>query len=161
MMRFLIATDGSPSACEAVTFGIDLAAEQDAQVVVVHVVPQFDVVPMAALAMPAAQHHPVGGDDRAVLGEAEALAAEQGVDVRTRLLTGNAVDEIVEYADLVAADLIVVGSRGHGAVASALLGSVSRGVAHHARQPVLIVPGTGARERRPVPVLRGASMRWR
>ena len=61
------------------------------------------------------------------------------------MLRGDPVDEIVAYADTVDADLIVVGSRGHGAVASALLGSVSRGVLREARRPVLVVRAAAAR----------------
>jgi nucleotide-binding universal stress UspA family protein len=40
------------------------------------------------------------------------------------------------------ADLIVVGSRGHGAITSALLGSVSRGILAESRRPVMIVRST-------------------
>jgi nucleotide-binding universal stress UspA family protein len=63
-----------------------------------------------------------------------------------RLLRGEAVDEIVAFADVIDADLIVVGSRGHGTVASAVLGSVSRGVLREARRPVLVARGIAARQ---------------
>jgi nucleotide-binding universal stress UspA family protein len=59
--------------------------------------------------------------------------------LRTRVRFGSPVKAILdEAAD---ADLIVVGNRGHGAVAGLLLGSVSTRCAAAARCPVLIVPG--------------------
>jgi nucleotide-binding universal stress UspA family protein len=149
MKRFLIATDGSASAREAVAFGLELAAEQTAEVNVVHVTPGLDIVPMSGFGMPAAQEHRPNAHDRAPLDEAVKLAAEEGIGVRTELLTGNPVDEIVAFADTIDADLIVVGSRGHGAVVSALLGSVSQGVLHEARRPVLIFRRAPARMSKP------------
>ena len=75
------------------------------------------------------------------LKEAAEIAARQGIDLKTELLLGNPADEIVAFGDAIDADLIVVGSRGYGAIASALLGSVSRAVLHESRRPVLVVRG--------------------
>lgn len=142
MKKILIATDGSDSAHEALEFGLDLAAEQDAKAFVVHVASVVDVMPYANFGYvgPSVPHE-FDEHDRECLQEAAELAAEKGVDVETALLKGRAADEIVTYADAIYADLIVVGSRGHGAIASALIGSVSRGVLHESRRPVLIVRG--------------------
>jgi nucleotide-binding universal stress UspA family protein len=142
MKKILIATDGSDSAHEALEFGLDLAAEQDATAFVVHVAPAVDVMPGANFAYIAPTlPHEFTEHDREPLHEAAKIAAEKGVDVETELLKGKPADEIVTYADTIDADLIVVGSRGHGAIASALIGSVSRGVLHESRRPVLIVRG--------------------
>jgi nucleotide-binding universal stress UspA family protein len=150
MKTIVIATDGSEAARDAVAFGLGLAVDQHAEVAIVHVVPRFDIVPSIAFGVPAAQPHPVAEAERRVLEEAAAMAAERGIVARTKLLEGDVVDEIVAYADVVDADLIVIGSRGHGSLASAALGSVSQGILHEARRPVLVVRGTHAREFWPV-----------
>ncbi len=143
MKKILIATDGSESAHEALEFGLDLAAEQDAHAFVLHVAPRVDAVPYASFTVitPTIPHE-LSEHDREPLKEAVQIAGRKGVDIKTVLLKGNPADEIVAFADTIDADLIVVGSRGHGAIASALIGSVSRGVLHESRRPVLIVRGT-------------------
>jgi len=141
MNRILIATDGSPAADEAVEVGLDLAAEQRAAVTVVHVAPPFDVIPWSGIGMTSAFPHELDVTDRAPLERASRLAEQRGLEVSTELLVGDPADEIVASADSHDVDMIVIGSRGHGALASALLGSVSLGVLHETRRPVLVVRG--------------------
>jgi nucleotide-binding universal stress UspA family protein len=142
MKKILIATDGSDSAYEALEFGLDLAAEQGAIPFLVHVAPAVDVMPYASFAVVTPRvPHKLTEQDREPLEEAALLAAVKGLDPRTELLVGDPAAEIVAFGDTIDADLIVVGSRGQGVIASALLGSVSRGVLHESRRPVLVVRG--------------------
>jgi nucleotide-binding universal stress UspA family protein len=154
MKRILIATDGSPAATEAVEFGLELAAEQDATVTFVKVIPMPDwerdlghgpAGPVPSSTTPA---------DYAALNDACAVADERGIAANSELIAGDPVDVIVSLADSIEADMIVIGSRGRGAVAAALLGSVSRGVLHSTRRPVVVVRGvrTHAKAKEPVPV---------
>ena len=65
---------------------------------------------------------------------------DEGIDAHSRVLQGPVVEKILEEAGKLAADLIVVGSHGHGAVYNLLVGSVSEGVLSRATCPVLVVP---------------------
>jgi nucleotide-binding universal stress UspA family protein len=76
-------------------------------------------------------------DDLAALTEKVRAA---GVDADHTMVQGPTVESIVHKAKDLDADLIVMGSHGRGAVLRAILGSVSQGVLHQARRPVLIVP---------------------
>ena len=81
-----------------------------------------------------------------VLADAIGRAVEEGtleagrdVRVRAHVVEGNAAQVLVDAS--AGADLIVLGSRGHGGFTEALLGSVSQHCVHHARCPVLIIRG--------------------
>jgi nucleotide-binding universal stress UspA family protein len=77
---------------------------------------------------------------RAALDRAHELVVQEGVGAEEEILEGSAADRVVELARDRSAPLIVVGSRGLGAVAGALLGSVSSGIIHRTDRPVLVVP---------------------
>jgi len=74
-----------------------------------------------------------------LLADAIGLAVGRGTKARVRPVTaeGNAAEVLLTAAD--GADLLVVGCRGHGGFARALLGSVSQHCAHHARCPVVVI----------------------
>jgi nucleotide-binding universal stress UspA family protein len=135
----LIATDGSDESERAVELGLELAAEQDAQVVLVHVLPPeaWTWQGPAPIYPRAVFHEP--DEDTSVLRPALRLAAERGVPATAELVSGDPVAEIVKTAARFDADLIVLGSRGLGRVKAALLGSVSRGVLAEAKRSVLVV----------------------
>ncbi|WP_354638310.1 universal stress protein [Kitasatospora camelliae] len=75
---------------------------------------------------------------------AEAVAQETGpdgaVEVRERVECGNPAQVLLKAAE--GAELLVLGNRGHGGFAGALLGSVGQHCVQHAPCPVLVVRGT-------------------
>ena len=73
-----------------------------------------------------------------ILAEGEAIVPE-GIPVSGRTAAGDPGIELVQRAAAANHDLIVMGSRGRGAVRSAVLGSVSHFVLNHTTVPVLIV----------------------
>ena len=52
---------------------------------------------------------------------------------------GNPVDEILRHVEATACDLIVIGARGQGIVAGAVMGSTSRRVLRRCKKPVLVI----------------------
>lgn len=144
MKKILIATDGSAPAKEAVELGLDLAAEQGADVAFVHVVPPDKWTGGRGGMRPIPHEAPIDESESALKEAAEA-ADEAGVSYSLERISGETVDEIIAVADGQDADLIVVGSRGRGAVSSAFLGSVSSDLVKRAKRPVLVVKTAPAR----------------
>jgi len=146
--RMVLAVDGSPPSERAVAVCAALAAALNADVTIIHVnVDPVMVVPPVApteamitppvLTDEALQEAEAAGE--AVLARAAEALRARGVTVTTRRARGPVGRRVVEAANEVAADLIVVGSHGHGRLEELLLGSVSDAVARHARCSVLII----------------------
>jgi nucleotide-binding universal stress UspA family protein len=83
--------------------------------------------------------HELRDTHRRVQEQADALRG-RGIDATALQVQGATVETILAEAARLHADLIVVGSHGHGALHRALLGSVSEGVLHRATCPLLILP---------------------
>lgn len=145
-MRVLVAIDGSAPASLAVDLAADIAWPDGTTIRVVEAVETG-----AALF---GEPWPVVGviDVATIEADLRAQAERNVVDGRARLerpsltvesavLRGRPATAIVVDAKAMAADLIVVGSRGHGTIESMLLGSVSAEVIDHASAPVLIARG--------------------
>lgn len=71
----------------------------------------------------------------------EVSAEDSEVPVRPHVVQGHPAQVLLDAAD--GAELLVVGSRGHGGFAEALLGSVGQHCVHHAPCPVVIIRGKG------------------
>ena len=137
MNTILIATDGSPGARLAVEEGLDLAAQTGASVIFVAV----RQPPLPVLGDPYWQTAVTNelARLRPAVKEAVAAAEARGIPAEYELLEGDAAERILDLATSRNADVIVIGSRGLGAVASAIIGSVSKRVLHRANRPVLVV----------------------
>jgi nucleotide-binding universal stress UspA family protein len=133
----LLATDGSEQAALAVRHALGIARRTGARLIVLFVVDSH-------LAFMLGVHkdeaiHELNEDGRRVLAAVAEQAREAGVEVETHLGEGRPGEVIIREAGQLAADIIVMGSHGQGALADILLGSVSQYVVHHADIPVCIV----------------------
>jgi nucleotide-binding universal stress UspA family protein len=137
MKRIVIGTEGSPDAAAAVQRGLELAHDLGATVTFVCA----RSTPNALFGEPFYQRELNAEIQHAreVIAEAMHAAETAGVDADYEILDGSPSEAILNVAATHDADMIIVGSRGLGAVQSVLFGSVSRAVAAHSTRPVMIV----------------------
>ena len=137
----LLASDGSEEAQLAAATAADLAEKTNSELHVLTVGPDY---PLYELPEHPAEFEDVLSENRREAKEmleqqAKSIEESGGTVKETYLREGRAAEEIVEVAEEIGAGLIVMGSRGHGRLRRALLGSVSDAVVRHAHCPVTIV----------------------
>ena len=145
MNHILVATDGSAGADAAVDEALALAGGAEAELTIVSVFHP----PSALLGEPLyAQSLRHGlSEARVAVERAVEKAEEQGVAAVGEVIEGEPAPEIARLAAERDADLIVVGSRGHGPLTSMIVGSVSTTLIRDARCPVVVVNDETARAR--------------
>ncbi len=143
--------DDSERARDAARFAARLCAELDLRLALVHVAP----VPVTPGLAPAAYAYPGERDYQAAIDAGKTLldriaaGLDMGERVTRQVVVGDASARLRAIAEDEGARLLVVGSRGRGLVASAVLGSVSSALAGDAPCPVVVVPpGSTAKEGR-------------
>ncbi len=134
-----VGIDGSAESEQALEAAAHLAAKSEAK------------LKLVAVAVPPAVEAGTGGiagyhelveaieaATRNLLAEARAEVPD-GIDVESTLVTGDAVESLVNVARA-PGTLLIVGSRGYGPLRRALLGSVSTGLVRTAQTPVIVAP---------------------
>jgi nucleotide-binding universal stress UspA family protein len=140
MARIVVGIDGSDSSKEALRWALEEARLRGASLRVVHTW----LYPATAYGYAGLLVDPQDLDAAAkqLLDTTvdEVVDGAAGVEIERKAVQGIAAQTLVDEAD--DADLLVVGSRGHGGFAGLLLGSVSQQCAQHGPCPVVVVRST-------------------
>jgi nucleotide-binding universal stress UspA family protein len=138
----VVGVDGSTCSKEALRFAVDEARMRGARL---RIVTAWSIPPLTYTGGAGAMIDPAvfEQDARATLDEALAEAHRIGDDLEIDSVIANESAAAALLSASGEADLVVVGSRGHGGFTSLLLGSVSHQVALHASCPVTIIHARG------------------
>lgn len=137
----VVGVDGSPASKVAVDWAARNAVLHGAPLTLVHVLTPPAVMAFPDVPMPPGYLEWQQEQGRGLLDAAEQTAREAAgrtaLDINSEMVSGPSVPSLVDASK--DARLIVVGCRGHGALARGILGSVSNGLVHHAHCPVVII----------------------
>lgn len=167
MQTILVAVDFSEITLRIMALVTDLARAGNCEVHLLHVRPAAPIAPVLPMAAGVGGFQSLGMAEiagvpmaaplagGAAMGSEETPAGEQqleqlarwqaeltgaGLRVTVHETEGSAIERILDFAETVNADLIVLGSHGHGALHQLFVGSVSEGVLRNSTRPVLLVP---------------------
>jgi nucleotide-binding universal stress UspA family protein len=164
MKRILVPVDFSPAMEGVLTQAREIAGALGAELHLVHVreIAAVPVFPAATIGYPGigmpemgmAGGLPVGADylpievpnekEKSQLDTLHGELTRAGVNTIAHERDGTVVEEILKTAREISADLIVMGSHGHGPVYNLLVGSVTEGVLKSGQCPLLLVPAPSA-----------------
>ena len=137
-MKILVTTDGSETSEKAIEFASKLAKTCNSELVIVYVVPTIYGTKEDILILIKEE---IGNPEKVgkkYLAKGEEIAQRYGVKPETKLLKGNALDEILKEAEK-GYDFLVVGYHGKGKINELLMGSIANRILKLSKIPVLIV----------------------
>jgi nucleotide-binding universal stress UspA family protein len=143
--RIVVGVDGSASSKTALRWAVEQAGRTGARVQVIiawHYPAMVGGYAWAPVSVMEAANFAEVAEKTAAETIAEVVDPASTVSIETCVREGNAAGLLIEAAE--GAELLVVGSRGHGGFTSALLGSVSLHCAQHSPCPIVIVRGHAA-----------------
>lgn len=150
--KILVPHDFSPCAARATALASRLARVHGAEMALVHVSSLPPNLAPDAQVTPPGEEGPLSVDEyttRGALRRLEAVAEplrRGGISVLTRATTGEVAQEVLDAANELGADVVVVGTHGRTGLSHLLLGSVAERLVREASVPVITVrsPGPGA-----------------
>lgn len=134
--KILVPLDGSKNSFRGLDYAIHLARQCAATVTGINVIPFY---PKSLLLTPISYEKDLRKNGKEIMGKAKVRCAQNGIIFYEKITDGHDTEEIVGFCAEKKFDLIVIGARGLGSVKEVFLGSVSNGVLHKSKIPVLIV----------------------
>ncbi len=138
MKAILTAVDGSKPSGRAVQLAADIALRFGAEVTLINVLEPLWIPTISGDEL-AQVDEDRRKEARKLLSDTERTLAKPGLKIHRVVMEGSVAEAVSQVASSQKFDLVVVGSRGRGATARMLLGSVSDRLAHICEQPILIV----------------------
>src|SRR5215831_14236712 len=137
MKKILVAIDGSEHSLRAVRVAASIAKATGAKLFLAHV--KVAAWPTNFYGLPPDEYRQ---QEQLLLTEMfdQALDLTEAIETERCLLEGKPAEELASAAIELNVDMVVVGSRGRGAVQRVLLGSVSSRLVHICDRPVVVVP---------------------
>ena len=157
MKNILVPVDFSDVTDRVIDSAAELARVMNAKIWLLHCVheyPQFvgsgEIVPVLPVDsdLPLSERFPQ--QDHQLTTLAFSLRGK-GIEAETLLILGSPADEIVVAAHDHDADMIVMGSHGHGALYELMVGTATQAVLRHTTRPVLVVPSETYKELKTAP----------
>ncbi|MDP4291611.1 MAG: universal stress protein [Bacteroidota bacterium] len=142
MKKILVPVDFSDITTEVLDYAVQIANEEEGSITVLHVASPTPIFPSQD-AEPGMIQTYVEEELTREKEELEAITEhikKQGIEADSILLQGSIIDTIIDEANELHADMIVMGKESHGLLYRTLLGTTSEGVIRRTHVPVLIIP---------------------
>jgi len=140
MLKILIAVDGSELSLDAVRYGVALVQQGlQASFVLANVQEPATLYEMVVAHDPQVLHEVSNSAGTHLLAAAESLLHKAALPFESVVESGDPVNTLLDIVERLQCDAVLLGARGHGNLAGALMGSVSHQLVHACPVPVTVV----------------------